>query len=238
MAQNLDRFRDAYQTSFAYELDNRLMLRWYPERIMARAMGTSLLELGLGHGYSTVRFAERFARHLVVDGSEAVIDQFRCRFPGCHAEIVCAYFEEFTTAECFDVVAMGFVLEHVEDPALVLRRYRANIKQGGRLFVAVPNAEALNKRVGKAAGILHDLNQLSPADLALGHRRLFTVDSLTALVTAEGYAVEHVEGIFLKPLATHQLQQLALSEEILLGFLQVGIDYPELCVGILMELKP
>jgi 2-polyprenyl-3-methyl-5-hydroxy-6-metoxy-1,4-benzoquinol methylase len=238
MAENLDRFVDAYSTSFAYELDNRLMLHWYPERVMARARGRSLLELGLGHGYSTVRFADRFDRHVVVDGSEAVIDQFRSRYPDCRAEIVCAYFEEFITDERFDAIVMGFILEHVEDPAVILRRYRTTLKPGGQLFVAVPNAEALNKRVGQAAGLLDDLSRLTEADLALGHRRLFTVDSLTDLATSTGYVVEHVEGIFLKPVATRQLQQLGLSEEILQGFLRVGVDYPELCVGILMELRP
>ena len=236
MTEDLDRFAGGYDTSRPYEFDNHLILHWYPRRVMARAQGTALLELGVGHGYSTVSFAERFSRHVVVDGSREVLARFTARFPGCPVERVCVTFEEFATDERFDVVVMGFVLEHVEDPGLVLRRFRAFLKPGGQTFVAVPNAEALNRRVGKAAGLLEDLDRLSAGHLALGHRRLFTRARLTELATAAGYAVAHVEGLFLKPLATRQLQQLVLGEAVLQGLLSVGVEYPELCVGILMEL--
>lgn len=232
---NLDSFKSAYGQSFAYDFDNRLILNWYPQRILHRAQEGALLELGLGHGLTTALFSERFLRHVVLDGSSAVIKQFKAGFPNCRADVVETYFEDFTTEERFDVIVMGFVLEHVNDPLGVLRHYRKFLKPGGQIFIAVPNAETLNKRVGLAAGLIDDLTRLNDGDRELGHLRLFTVKSLQRLVSEAGYAVTNLEGIFLKPLTTKQLQGLELSEEILQGFLQVGIDYPELCVGLLLE---
>ena len=45
-----------------------------------------------------------------------------------------------------------------------------------------------------------------------------------------------IEGIFLKPLMTSQLQSLKLSKEIINGMLEMGKKYPELSNAILMEL--
>lgn len=235
---DLDCFKNAYGSSFAYDFDNRLILNWYPRRILDYVRGGSLLELGLGHGYTAALFSERFSRHVVLDGSLAVIEQFQTKFPECRAEVVHTYFEEFSTTERFDVIVMGFVLEHVEDPLALLQKYREFLKPDGQLFIAVPNAETLNKRVGLAAGLLDDLYRLSDGDRALGHLRLFTVESLKRLIMEAHYSLVRLEGIFLKPLTTKQLLQLELDEQVLEGFLQVGIDYPELCVGLLLEATP
>lgn len=58
-----------------------------------------------------------------------------------------AYFEEYSPDEKFDVIIMGFVLEHVDNPDLILERYRHFLKPGGRLYIAVPNAKSLNRRL-------------------------------------------------------------------------------------------
>lgn len=233
----LDKFRGAYEDSFPYALDNRLMLNWYCRRIMESAKGDSLLELGLGHGYTTARFSEKFKRHLVLEGSGEVIRQFQDKFPACAAEIEQVYFEAFDTPERFDIIVMGFILEHVEDPSLILERFKRFLAPGGALFVAVPNSATLNKRFGYAAGMLRSLDELSEGDLSLGHRRLFTVQSLSELAESQGFRIKRTEGIFLKPITTAQIQTLQLSENILQAMLQVGVQYPELCVGILMELE-
>ncbi|MDR3636046.1 MAG: class I SAM-dependent methyltransferase [Isosphaeraceae bacterium] len=232
---DLDRFADAYDESFPYALDNRLMLNWYAARVLELARGGALLELGIGHGYTTAAFSEAFERHVVLEGSPEIIARFKAKFRAARAEIVQTAFEDYQTNERFDLIVMGFVLEHVADPWLVLARFRGFLKEGGRLIVTVPNAEALNKRFGHAAGLVSSLTDLSDFDRALGHHRLFTVATLTDLVRSAGYRVERTEGIFLKPITTAQLTQLQLSEAILQAMLKVGIDYPELCVGLLAE---
>jgi SAM-dependent methyltransferase len=233
---NLDGMKGAYDEHFV--LDNKLMLEWYPHRVVAMTTGTSLLELGLGHGYSTSFFAQHFSPYKVIEGSAEMIARFRSRFDFPDVDIVQGFFEEFDTEERFDNIAMGFVLEHVDDPAVILRGYRRFLKPGGSVFIAVPNSESLHRRFGHAAGLLPDLELLSPADLGFGHQRYFCMQTLSALVEHEGYGVVAAEGLFLKPITTQQILDLSLSPKILQAMLEVGIDYPELSNAILMQVRP
>ena len=238
MSNVLDTHVKAYEGNNLYDFDNAILLNWYPKRIVGLAPGAaSLLELGLGHGYSTPRFSRAFSRHVVLEGSPAVIAHFRKNAPDCRAEVIETYFEEFTSAERFDVIVMGFVLEHVDDPVGILARFRHLLAPGGRLFVAVPNMESMNRRLGKLAGVLPDLAALSEHDLMLGHKRYYSVAALVAELRATGYEVERVEGIFLKPIATRQMLALDLDASFIEALCMLGIDYPELSCGILAQAR-
>src|ERR1700735_5280915 len=142
----LDDSIPAYQDDFAYALDNRLILNWYPQRIIRLAKGRSLLELGLGHGYSSLIFSRHFPLYTVIEGSDAVIRQFRESHPDAPIDLRCAYFEDFIAEMRYDHIVMGFILEHVSDPGQILRGMRTYLTPKGSLFVAVPNCAALNKR--------------------------------------------------------------------------------------------
>ncbi|MDH0095369.1 class I SAM-dependent methyltransferase [Ectopseudomonas hydrolytica] len=229
-----------YKPGAVTSLENELILNWYPPRILRRLEGKaplSLLELGLGHGYTTALFNRHFQRHVVLEGSSVVIDLFRENYPGLNIELVEGYFEHFVSSEQFDVVMMGFILEHVDDPGLILRRFRDNLRPGGSLYVAVPNAKSLNRRLGLAMGKIADIYELNANDHALGHQRQFCRDTLKALLQAEGYRVTWEEGIYLKPLPLGYMQTMPEFEENLQAMCEVGVDFPDLCVGLLMEVQ-
>ena len=78
---------------------------------------------------------------------------------------------------------------------------------------------------------------LGQGDLALGHVRTYSVQTLSQELEAAGYQVVRKEGIFLKPLTTAQLQSLDLSQKIISGMCEVAIDYPELSAALLFEAK-
>ena len=232
----LDSMTAAYDEVFV--LDNKLMHEWYPARVIAAAHGTSLLELGLGHGQSTSEFAQYFGRYKVIEGSPEMIKRFRSRFRLPQVDIVQGYFEDFDTDERFDHVGMGFVLEHVDDPALIVRRFKRFLRPGGSIFAAVPNCESLHRRVGHAAGVLPDMSVLSDSDRQFGHQRYFTLASFKQLMVDAGCEVVNAEGIMLKPVTTAQLTQLDLSDAMLQGLMKVGVDYPELSNSILLQVRP
>jgi SAM-dependent methyltransferase len=238
MGNTLDTHVGAYRGENLYDFDNEVLLTWYPHRVL-RKLGAarSLLELGLGHGFTANIFAGRFDRHVVLEGSSAVIRNFREQFPECGARIVETYFEAFSTDEKFDVIVLGFVLEHVDDPVKVLRHYRGFLAPGGRMFVAVPNAEVLNRRLGHLAGLLDDMSALSENDLQQGHKRYYTVASLTDEVRQAGYGIVWMEGVYLKPLTTSHIMSLQLDRKIIRALCEVGVDYPELSCGILAEIS-
>jgi len=238
MTNTLDSHVAAYRGESLYDFDNEILLNWYPGRISLHSQGSkSLLELGLGHGYSTNNFSERFERHVVLEGSAAVIENFRDKYPACRASIVETYFEDFEADERFDVIVMGFILEHVNDPCQIIQRFKCFLATGGRMFLAVPNAAVLNRRLGHLAGLLPDVEMLSDNDLLLGHKRYYTVQSLRREIELAGCKVDRMEGIYLKPLTTRQMLSLELPDNVIRALCQVGIEYPELSCGILAEIS-
>lgn len=238
MKNKLDVHVAAYQGGNLYDFDNEILLTWYPQRVLHHARAArSLLELGLGHGYTSVIFSPRFERHVVLEGSPAVIRNFRDKHPDCRAEIVETWFENFATDERFDVIVMGFILEHVDDPLLILRRFRDFLAPGGKMFLAVPNAEVLNRRLGRLAGLLDDVTSLSENDLLLGHKRFYSVATLSADIEQAGCGVDRLEGIYLKPFTTGQIISLQLDHSVIDALCSVGIDYPELSCGLLAEIS-
>jgi len=233
---SLDDHVVAYQGENLYDFDNEILLTWYPQRIIDNSQeARSVLELGLGHGYTTRIFAAHFERHVVLEGSPAVIRNFQEKFPDCRAHITETYFESFETDEKFDVIVMGFILEHVDDPRIIIDRFKRFLAPGGKMFLAVPNAEVLNRRLGHIAGMLSDMESLSENDLLLGHKRYYTVESLTRDTTDSGCRIVRLEGIYLKPFTTKQVLSLHLDREIIRALCEVGVDYPELSCGILAE---
>ena len=233
---DLDAVASEYFPKAATAIENDLILHWYPRRIAERfGHCEALLELGIGHGFTASIFSEACDQHVILEGSQLVIEQFREKHPDSTAELVEGYFENYETSVRFVVIIMGFILEHVDDPGLVLRRYRALLKPGGKLFVAVPNGKSMNRRLGLELGLIDDLYSLNANDHALGHKRQFCRDTLKGLLADCGYRVEHEEGIYLKPLPLHVLKTLTDFEANLQAMLRVGVDFPDLCVALLME---
>ena len=236
MSDRLDNYLSAYGDNFDYAFDNEIMLNWYPKRIMMLTSAENkVLELGVGHGYTCNHFSDFYAKYSVIDGSKSVIENFKKQYPESKTNMIQSYFENFVTNQVFDLIIMGFVLEHVDDPVQILNHFKSFMNPNGRCFVTVPNAESLHRRFGHEAGLLPDMLALGAGDQALGHKRSFTITSMTHLLEGCGYRIVRTEGIFLKPLATYQLKLLGLSKEILDGMCKVGVDYPELSAGLFFE---
>ena len=234
---NPDDFTDAYDPEFKYELDNRLILKWYPKRVALKMLSGNLLELGIGHGYSTREFAKIASDYVVLEGSERVIELFRKNNPDLNSiDIVQTYFEEYECKKTYHNIVMGFVLEHVDNPVEIIRKYKKCLHPEGKIFIAVPNSESMHRRVGNLSGLLDDMDSLSDADRQLGHQRYFSVSKLRNIAKQCGLMVLSEEGLFLKALTTGQLESLNLGNDVFEGFMQLGINYPELSAGLLVEL--
>lgn len=236
MTKSLDAFIEAYGDSFSYAFDNNIMLNWYPKRIMDRTKPeASTLELGIGHGFTVNLLSDFYRDYAVIDASPAVIAKFRKEYPLSKAKVIESYFETFSSERKYDVVVLGFVQEHVDDPKAILRHFRQFANPGARFYIAVPNAESLHRRLGHEAGLLPDIMTLGTGDLALGHKRLYSVASLTKELEDCGFCVTRKEGIFLKPFTTEQIKSLKLSQDIINGMCRVGVTYPELSAALLFE---
>lgn len=238
-AKMIDQDISIYYEGNIYEFDNNIMMDYYPKRIIELVgdQCKTCLELGIGHGKTIEIFSNFFETHVVLEGDKNIIDRFKRIYKETKVEVIETYFEDWETEKLFDVIIMGFILEHVERPSEILKKYARFLSPKGKLYIAVPNAEALNRRVGVEAGLLTDILQLSETDIRFGHKRYYTLNTLRDEILKDGIGLEitKVEGIYLKPITTAQMISLNLSPNIIKGFLNVGKYYPELCLGLLVE---
>jgi len=75
-----------------------------------------------------------------------------------------------------DTVVCLHILEHVTDDAAALSRIRTLLQPGGRLILLVPN----------------DPTAFGSLDTALGHKRRYSAQQLSALVDAAGFNVDKI----------------------------------------------
>lgn len=243
--RHLDEHKSSYTPDFPFFEENRMVHAAYGETIARHAHAAgSRCALSLGIGHTEVARAILGAltngplqRYVVVDAAPQIIDSFAQSLaplpPGL--QLLQGFFETFEHPARFDIIEAGFILEHVDDPAVVLKRLHQFLAPGGRIFIAVPNARSLHRLLGHSAGFLPDMYVLSPADLALGHKRYFDLDRLTALVQAAGFQVARTQGLLLKPFTTSQLNKLSLPPSVWQALLQVSANYPEISNSIYME---
>jgi len=137
----------------------------------------------------------------------------------------------------YDSIEMGFILEHVDDPELILARYKNFISETGSIFIAVPNAKSLHRVIGEKAGLVGDIYKLSECDLQLGHKRYFDLNSLEELVHRAGLKIVDKKGLMLKPITGLQIKKLGWQQNIIDALLEIGLDYPEIANCIYIEAK-
>lgn len=226
---------EVYNQSSVHNTEIMVTLKWYVQRILELAPKGSLLELGIGFGESTRLFSEHFTRHVVIDSSQEVISQFKKSHDANTVQIVMQRFEDFWTEEHFDTIVMGFVLEHVDDPAMILSRFAHFLAPGGHLFITVPNARSLHRLIGNAAGLLHNVYALSEYDKKAGHQRYFDRESVAAMIEACGFNILQCEGILLKPITSSQMKQLEFDKTVFNALCRVGVDLPEISNSILFH---
>lgn len=230
----------AYGKENVYDYDNFLMLNYYPKRIM-ELLGTEFykkncLELGIGHGYTARLFSRNFDSYTVIEGSKEVIQKFERENSDLEIPIINSYFEDWSAnSQMYDVIILGFVLEHVDNPVKILQQYKEYLTKHGRMFIAVPNAEALNRRIGVIAGVLKNVEELSQNDILMGHKRYYKLETLRNDVKEAGLNILREEGIFMKTMTTNQMIELRLSDNIMKGYLEIAKGYPELSCALLLE---
>lgn len=198
----------------------------------------SLLELGSFKGDFTRRLLERFPDVTCVEASAAACAEARSRL-GDKAHIVNATFEQAVLPGRYDNIVMTHVLEHVDDPVAVLGRINEEwLAEGGRFFLACPNAHAPSRQIAVKMGLITHNAAVTPAEAKHGHHRTYALDTLEQDAVAAGLRVVHRSGIFFKALANFQwdklLQTDIVSREYLDGCYALGQQYPDLCSSIFL----
>ena len=198
----------------------------YSFRVFERYLrGTSILEMGPAEGVMTRLLVDTGKALTVVEGSRAFCDAIAARHPG--VEVVHSLFEDYAPAKKFDNIVLGHVLEHVAEPADIVKRAAAWLTPSGRILAAVPNCRSLHRQAAVIMGLLASETSLNEADIHHGHRRVFDPESFRQCFVAAGLAVEVFGGYWLKPLANAQIEA-TWTPTMLEAFMQLGERYPDI----------
>lgn len=194
------------------------------ERFM-RLDQSHVLEMGPAEGVMTGRLAELSRSLTVVEGSSRFAEDLRRRLP--QVEVTNSLFEDFRPARQFDVVILGHVLEHVDDPVTIMRHVKPWLAPGGRIFSAVPNARSLHRQAAVVMGLLEVEDALNDLDRHHGHRRVFNPETYRRCFTLAGLQIEHFGGYWLKPVSNRQIDA-SWTPEMLAAFMRLGERYPDI----------
>lgn len=223
-----------YAYSFDFDVMHPFMIRSF-EPFFNKG---SLLELGSFKGDFTRRFLSQFEDVTCVEASDVAIEEAKRKL-GDKVKFVNSLFEQAILPKRYDNIVLTHVLEHLDDPVLVLKRINDEwLAEGGRLFLVCPNANAPSRQIAVKMGLITHNAAVTPAEAEHGHRCTYALDTLERDAVAAGLRVVHRSGIFFKALANFQWDRLLntdiISKEYLEGCYKLGQHYPDLCSSIFL----
>ena len=204
------------------DFDKRL-IRFRYLTLKPYLQGPEGLELGPAEGEMTQFLLQDFETLTVVEGSGELLGQIPTR-PNLIK--VHSLFEEFMPKCLYNTIVLEHILEHVEDPVALLMRVKKWLMPGGRILIGVPNGNSIHRLVAVKMGLLQNPCELNSRDHSLGHRRVYTQDTLKSDLQLAGLKLIEMGGVFLKPLSNQQIQD-HWTEEMIQGFYELGKNFPE-----------
>jgi SAM-dependent methyltransferase len=174
--------------------------------------GRSALEVGCGSGSWTRILCQRYEYVDVVDGSQQLLDHVVTENADGSAALVThhAIIEDFAPVpgQTWQHIYMTFILEHLTNPVSVLREIARWLRPGGKLIVAVPNADSLHRVLACRMGLIQRTDELSANDRRVGHQRVYTLSLLKNHLRQAGFEAVSERSIGLKPLTLKQMEHL------------------------------
>jgi trans-aconitate methyltransferase len=216
-----------YHTDLQQGIDNRTK-RILIERILPFVKGPQVLDLGYVDGlWTDALLAQGFAVD-VVEGAARHIEHLRQRYgdvPGLRG--FHCLFQEFEPDCTYDTVVAGDMLRYVPEPRAFLEQVRAWLRPGGTLIATVPNSRSLHRRIGTLLGMERKPTDANARDREVGNLRSYDRYEFRDLLLSAGYCVRLVQGCFLKPLSSAQMQDW--DDRLLRAFLEVGDEMQDYC---------
>lgn len=230
--------KDVTDHKYSYNFDYDVMHPFMVKSFAPFFRQGSLLELGSFQGAFTKRLLPFFKDVTCVEASDEAITKARLEI-GSAATFVHAVFESVVLPKTYDNIVLTHVLEHIDDPVLVLKRVNEEwLSKNGCFFLVCPNANAPSRQIAVKMGLISHNSAVTRPEAEHGHRITYTLDTLERDARAAGLKVVMRSGIFFKALANFQWDRLLatdiISREYLDGCYDLGQVYPDLCSSIFL----
>ncbi|MBE8158820.1 MAG: class I SAM-dependent methyltransferase [Betaproteobacteria bacterium] len=213
--------QDAMRDKFIEDLAQQYTFGW----VFAQMAGCkTVLELGYGEGNFTKALVERGYTPEVLDGSDILLKKAQA-VHGEKITVKCELFENFSPEEQYDCVLATHVLEHADAPVALLKRIKTWLAPGGKIIIIVPNKESIHRRLAVLMGLQPALDTLGERDNLVGHRRVYSLETLQKDAQAAGLAAVDSAGFFLKTIPNSMM--LGYSRELLAALNEISPALPK-----------
>lgn len=216
-----EEFVDNAERKYSYDFDTTVR-DFFLERVSSEILaGGHTLEIGAYKGDMTSQIL-RYADNVeVVEPASDLARHLRGRFEGMvvHEQEI----QTFETEKLFDNIFLVHTLEHFERPVEALRKVKSLLTTSGKLFVMVPNANALSRQIAVQMGLISHNSAVTEGERLHGHHRTYTIDVLLRDLRESGLVAEKHGGVIVKPLANFQFDAAVAAGIIGLDFIR-GCD--------------
>lgn len=163
-----------YAYSFDFDVMHPFMLKSF-EPFFRQG---SLLELGSYKGVFTKLFLPYFNDITCVEASAEAITIAKKEL-GQKVKFIHSLFETVSLPSKYDNIILTHVLEHLDDPVLVLKRINDEwLSENGRFFLVCPNANAPSRQIAVKMGLISHNTAVTSAEAEHGHKITYTLDTL------------------------------------------------------------
>ena len=199
-----------------------------------RARGQSLLDIGCGIGQYTPKFLERFSYVTGLDSSQDCLAVAKKN--NDIINYVLGDAESFSLDYLYDTINLNMILEHVNDPVKVLINCKKHLADEGVIICQVPNSNSITRRLGVIMGVIDGIDHMSEKEISFfGHKRTYTLNTLSRDCQNAGLSVLEKGGLVYKPLPNEELLKICNNksqdwiDNFLSALLEFGRDKPEDC---------
>jgi len=146
--------KDTQDHKYAYNFDFDVMHPFMLKSFQPFFKKGSLLELGSFKGDFTKRLLPYFEDITCVEASDEAIKIAKSEL-GSKIKFINSLFETATLPTKYDNIVLTHVLEHIDDPVLVLKRINEEwLSDTGQFFLVCPNANAPSRQIAVKMGLI------------------------------------------------------------------------------------
>ncbi len=129
----------------------------------------------------------------------------------------------------YDAVLLSGLLHETEQPANMLSAAYAVLREGGHLFVSVPNARSFHRLLAVEMGLMESATELSDRNVQLGQPIVYSRETLAPLIAAAGFSDASFSGYMFKPFSNGQMAQVieAIGDDVVAGLNRLGKLFPD-----------
>lgn len=196
-------------------------------------VGKKCLELGCADGMMTSILINDFEELTVIDGSSIAIERLKNNIKSDKLNIIQGLFENIELDDKFDTIIMGHILEHVDNPISLLRKYANYLSKSGQIIISVPNAKSFHRIAGVKLGLLNSIYDLNENDIKIGHKRVYDFEKLEQDILNAGLKIICKDAYWLKFLSNKQIEDY-FDEKLIGVYMELGSDFIENAAEIIV----